>query len=138
MRALTPQEETFLHDNILCVLCTTKSDGAPQATNFYFYEDGQPYISVTKKQAKARNVQRDPRVSVVVQHPEWPFPHMQIQGRATITEDDLETHSARIFSIFRPSLPENFLDELKEQQRQVMVVTPERVISHLGRATKQE
>ncbi len=75
---------------------------------------------------------RDPRVSVVVLNTERPFPYMQVSGTAAITEDDLEARSRRIFSIFLPSLPDNFADMLKEQERRMMVVTPERVILNLN------
>ena len=133
MAALTPEEEQFLRDNILCVISTTKRDGSPQSTPVYYvFENGKLYISVTRPRAKTRNVRRDPRVSAVVLHPERPFPHVQITGTAEITEDDLEPLTRRIFSLFMQSLPENFTQVLTEQERQLMVVTPQRVNSTLN------
>lgn len=133
MVALTSEQEQFLRENVLCIVSTTKKDGSPQATPvYYFYEDGKLYISVTRTRAKTRNVLRDPRVSVVVQNTERPFPYMQINGTAAITEDDLEARSRRIFSIFLPSLPDNFPEMLKEQERRIMVVTPEKVLLNLN------
>ena len=133
MAALTPEEEQFLRDNILCVISTTKRDGSSQSTPVYYvFENGKLYISVTRPRAKTRNVLRDPRVSVVVLHTERPFPYVQITGTAEITEDDLEPLTRRIFSLFMQSLPENFTQVLKEQERQLMVVTPQRVNSTLN------
>ncbi len=133
MAELTSEQEQFLRDNILCIVSTTKKDGSPQSTPvYYFYEDGKLYISVTRTRAKTRNVLRDPRVSVIVQSTDRPFPYMQISGTAAITEDDLETRSRRIFSIFLPSLPDNFPEMLKEQERRIMVVTPEKVLLNLN------
>ncbi len=133
MAELTSEQEQFLRDNILCIVSTTKKDGSPQSTPvYYFYEDGKLYISVTRTRAKTRNVLRDPRVSVIVQSTDRPFPYMQISGTAAITEDDLETRSRRIFPIFLPSLPDNFPEMLKEQERRIMVVTPEKVLLNLN------
>jgi PPOX class probable F420-dependent enzyme len=133
MAALTPEEQQFLRDNILCVISTTKRDGSPQSTPVYYvFENGKLYISVTRPRAKTRNVLRDPRVSVVVLHTEPPFPHVQITGTAEITEDDLEPLTRRIFSLFMQSLPENFTQVLKQQERQLMVVTPRQVNSTLS------
>ena len=133
MPVLTPEQEQFLRDNMFSIITTIKKDGSPQSTPvYYLYEDGKIYISVTKTRAKTRNVLRDPRVSLVAVSAERPFPYVQISGTATITQDDLEARSRRIFSRFRPSLPEDFSSMLQEQQRQIMVVTPEQVLSNLS------
>ena len=133
MAVFTPEQEEFLQENMFCILSTIRKDGSPQSTPvYYLYENGRLYISVTRTRAKTRNVLRDPRVSMVVLKVERPFPHMQITGTATITEDDLEPLSRRIFSRFMPNLPDNFTEMLKEQQRRVMVVTPERALTNLN------
>ena len=133
MAVFTPEEEEFLRDNIFCILSTIKKGGAPQSTPvFYLYEDDKIYITVTKTRVKTRNVLRDPRVSLVVLQTERPYPYIQINGVASITEEELEPRSRRIFSRFSPAIPENFSDMLKEQQRQIMVVVPERAVSNLS------
>ncbi len=133
MMTLAPEEEQFLRDNILCVLSTIQRDGSLQSTPvYYFYENGKLFISVTKTRLKTRNVLRDQRVTVVVLHTEPPFPYIQVNGTAMLTEEDLEARTRRIFSMFRPSLPDDFAAMLKEQERQLMVVTPERISSNLG------
>ncbi len=133
MAELTPDVEQFLRDNILCVVSTTKRDGSSQSTPvYYLYEDGKLYISVTMTRAKTRNVLRDPRVSVVVLNTQRPFPYVQVTGTAAITEDDLEARSRRIWSLFMPSLPDNFAAVLEQQQRRIMIVTPEKVSSNLN------
>ena len=133
MAVFTPEQEEFLQENMFCILSTIRKDGAPQSTPvYYLYENGKLYISVTRTRAKTRNILRDPRVSLVVLKVERPFPHMQITGTAAITEDDLEPLSRRIFSRFMPNLPDNFTEMLKEQQRRVMVVTPERALTNLN------
>jgi len=64
MAALTPEEEQFLRDNILCVVSTTKRDGSSQSTPvYYLFENGKLYISVTRPRAKTRNDADSKRLS---------------------------------------------------------------------------
>lgn len=133
MTTPSPEEEQFLRDNILCVLSTIQRDGSSQSTPvYYFYEEGKLFISVTKSRLKTRNVLRDQRVAVVVLQTEPPFPYIQVNGTALLTEEDLEARTRRIFSMFRSSLPDDFAAMIKEQERQLMVVTPERISTNLG------
>ena len=132
MPVLTPEQDQFLRDHTFSIITTIKKDGSPQSTPvYYLYEDEKIYISVTKPRAKTRNVRRDPRVSLVALSTERPFSYVQISGTATITEDDLEARSRRIYSLFMPNLPENFSGMLEEQQRQIMVLTPEQALSNI-------
>jgi PPOX class probable F420-dependent enzyme len=129
---VTPDEERFLLDHRLCVLSTIRKDGTPQSTPvYYIYEDGKLFISVTKTRHKTLNVARDPRVSVVVLAEELPFKHVQVQGTAVTTDDDLEPTSRRIWSTFRDKLADDFAQVLINQGRTLMVVTPASVTSNL-------
>ena len=132
MPVLTPEQDQFLRDHTFSIVTTIKKDGSPQSTPvYYLYEDEKIYSSVTKPRSKTRNVRRDPRVSLVALSTERPFSYVQISGTATITEDDLEARSRRIYSLFMPNLPENFSGMLEEQQRQIMVLTPEQALSNI-------
>lgn len=130
---MTPDEEQFLRDHRLCVLSTVRGDGSPQATPVYYvYEDGKLLISVTKTRKKTLNVARDPRVSVVVLAEESPFKHVQVQGTAVVSDDDLEATSRRIWGTFRDPLPEDFAQRLVDQGRTLVVVTPVTTTNNLG------
>lgn len=130
---MTPDEEQFLKDHRLCVVSTIRGDGAPQSTPvYYIYEGGKLYISVTKSRKKTLNVARDSRVSVVVLAEEPPFKHVQVQGTAITTDDDLVETSRRIWSTFRDELPEDFAQVMLDQGRTLMVVTPGSVTSNLA------
>jgi PPOX class probable F420-dependent enzyme len=130
---MTPDEEQFLRDHRLCVVSTLRKDGAPQSTPvYYIYEGGKLYISVTKPRKKTINVARDQRVSVVALAEELPFKHVQIQGTAVTTDDDLVETSRRIWSTFRPQLPDDFAQAMVDQQRTLMVVTPVSTTNNLA------
>ena len=130
---MTPDEGTFLDEHRLCVVTTLRADGSPQSTPvYYIHEDGKLYISVTKTRKKTLNVARDARVTAVVLAEESPFRHVQVQGTAVISDEDLVETSRRIWSTFRDELPEDLAQVMQDQQRTLMIVTPTHVTSNLG------
>jgi PPOX class probable F420-dependent enzyme len=127
----TPDENSFIREHRLAVVSTVKKDGGPQATPVYYIYDGEKlFISVTAARKKTVNVRRDPRVAVTVLAEEHPFKHVQVTGRAEITDDNLVDMSHRIWSTFREP-PKDFAKLLADQGRVLMVVTPERATSNL-------
>jgi len=125
---MEPEQEQFLHKHRFGVLTTIKKSGAPQATPvYYLYEDGKLLISANKWKHKTRNIQRDPRVTLCVLDEQPTHHYLQVSGRAVGTEEDLVETSTRIFRRFRSEIREDFPQWLKEQQRIVLVLTPERV-----------
>ena len=123
---LTPEQEQFLHEHRFGVLTTIKKSGAPQATPIYYlYEDGKILISANRWKQKTLNIQRDPRVTLCVLQEEPRFRYLQVSGRAVVTEEDLVETSTRIYHRHTAELRENFAEWLKEQERVVLVLTPE-------------
>ena len=127
---MTPEEEQFLKEHRFCVISTIRKSGTPAATPvYYIYEGGKLIISVTKTRAKTAHVLRDPRVCVCVLHEEKPFPYVEVTGKAIIVEDDIEDRTQRIFAGFTDFVPSSEL--MKEEQRVLMVITPEEVFSRI-------
>ena len=88
-------------------------------------------VMIHRYRKKTLNVKRDPRVAVTVLAEERPFKHVQVTGRAEITDANLVDMSHRIWSTFRDP-PEDFAKLLADQQRVLMVVTPESATSNLA------
>lgn len=125
----TPEQDQLIRKQKLAILATLRRDGTPQLTPInYAYRDGSILISTTRQRAKFPNVRRDPRVSLCITHPSG-RPYVAIYGRARIEEDDIVESTAEIFRrISDGPLPEDFADRLREQQRVLVIVTPERFI----------
>jgi PPOX class probable F420-dependent enzyme len=79
-------------------LATIMPDGSPQATVMAFRRDGDTLRMTCEPHAvKARNIRRDPRVAVIVEHPRNPGHYVQMRGHAEII-DDLEVGHAEILA----------------------------------------
>jgi PPOX class probable F420-dependent enzyme len=90
MTTSLPAKATELLDaNVLVVLSTLNPDGSVQSTPVWAMLDGDDVlISTTQDRKKARNLEADPRVSVLVLDPADAFSYFSINGTATVTLDE--------------------------------------------------
>jgi PPOX class probable F420-dependent enzyme len=126
----TPEQEKLISDRNLAILATVRKDGTPQLTPInYAYENGEILISITKTRAKYKNLRRSPKLSFCVIDPSG-RPYVTVYGRARIEEEDIVERTAAIYRRITGDqpLPENFADALREQQRVVIILTPERFV----------
>lgn len=85
MAATIPESHLeLLQLPIYSVLTTVMPDGHPQSTVVWFDYDGE-YVRVntTLHRQKYRNFQRDPRVTILMIHPENPFYWIEVRGEVT-------------------------------------------------------
>jgi PPOX class probable F420-dependent enzyme len=69
-------------------VATVGPDGAPQSSVVWFQRDGDTLVfSTTATRQKARNIARDPRVSVNVFDLDNPYDSVEVRGRAELAED---------------------------------------------------
>ena len=105
----------------LSTLTTLGADGAPQTTVVFVRRDGDTVlISTVKGRVKARNMARDPRVSLLVldaAQGRW----VQIRGRVDITDDPEKALLHEIYTAYMraPPPPE------PEAERLVVRIVPE-------------
>ena len=131
------QIEDLLRAPLNGVLATNRRDGAPQLSPiWYLYEEGRFYISVGADGVKARNVRRDPRVSLCIDegHPEGRA--VTVYGSAALIEeesawrDDLNWRI--ILRYHENEAAARHYDETKPDWgfSAIMVVTPEKIFDH--------
>lgn len=64
-----------------CYIATTMSDGSPQVTQTWVDTDGDHVlINSVEGYVKVKNIERDPRVAVVVSDPQNPSRYFQVRG----------------------------------------------------------
>lgn len=70
------------------VIATIQPDGRPQQTPVWIKREGdQVLFSTTRGRRKELNLQRDPRVGVLVLPRDDPYSYLEIRGTATIEDD---------------------------------------------------
>lgn len=78
---------TFIAERHQHVLVTTRRDGRPQLSPVAAgVDDGRIVIATYPERAKATNVRRDPRVSVLVLSDEWNGPWVQVDGTGEVID----------------------------------------------------
>jgi Pyridoxamine 5'-phosphate oxidase len=124
------EELDYLRGHFLAVLSTTRASGPPQTSMTAYALDeatGSLLISTKAYTAKAKNIRRQPRVSIaIVDGPA----HMVIYGSGEIVADDplRADFTAQIFSRSPKPLPTDrteLIRLLDLQDRVVVVVQPE-------------
>ena len=78
----------FLRPRHRGTLVTTRRDGRPQMSPVTCGVDpeGRIVVSTYPERAKARNLRRDPRVSVLVHSDAWDDPYVQVDGTAEVLD----------------------------------------------------
>jgi PPOX class probable F420-dependent enzyme len=77
-----------LSEPIVAMLSTIDPDGTPQTSPVWFGVDGDDVVVPTADgRRKVRNIQRDPRVSVIVWDPADPDRYVEIRGTAVVEPD---------------------------------------------------
>lgn len=92
----------LLQKPLCCALSTLMPDGAPQTTVVWFEYDGcDIYINTMRGFRKARNMRRNPRVTLLVYEPERPSRFLELRGRVVeMTEEGAEAHLDRLSEFY--------------------------------------
>ena len=81
--ALSEQLVALLRKPAVCYVSTTMPDGSPQITQTWVDTDGEHVvINIVQGMQKARNLERDPRLALVVSDPQAPSLYYQVHGQA--------------------------------------------------------
>jgi len=132
MAPLDPKAVEFLKGKHFAKIATIKSNGYPHVTPvWYMLEDGKIIVNTTTERVKYRNIQRDPRVSFLVDDG---YPYIMILGKARLATErdgkkDIEALAIRYTGeeAGRKSARERYW----KQDRASLEIIPERVILQL-------
>jgi PPOX class probable F420-dependent enzyme len=107
-------------------LATLNADGSPQTSVMWLKRDGDNVLfSTTTARRKARNIARDPRVSISIFATENPYRYVEIRGTAELIEDPGKTLPKELSQKYVGQEPPPESDEVV---RVIVRVTPEKVI----------
>ena len=112
---------------VFAVLTTINPDGGPQSSVVWVKRDGDDVVlSTIRGRRKCRNMERDPRVTLLAYDPADPYYYEELRGTVTLTEaggDALIDELSRAYDdrpwTVRP-----------DETRVVVRFTPAKVIAH--------
>ncbi len=91
--SLTTEQRAFLEAKRFAVLGTTNASGSPHLTiMWYLLEGDEVLFNTAAGRAKESNLQRDPRVSLLV-YAEDGYSYLRIDGSVRITTDQQTTQA---------------------------------------------
>ncbi|PZH20163.1 PPOX class F420-dependent oxidoreductase [Streptomyces sp. NTH33] len=131
--ALSDRIKSLLDGPVFVVVGTIQPDGSPQLSPVWVKRDGDDLlISTTADRRKKLNLDRDPRVSVVVLDPESPYEYAEIRGTAELTTEGARElidqlslkYTGKKYAEFNPS-------SAQDADRVVVRVRPEKVAGRL-------
>jgi PPOX class probable F420-dependent enzyme len=125
--AVTFNEATrrLLDGRNFATVATLNPDGAPHASVVWATREGDTVLfSITTGRQKARNLARDPRVSVAVFETENPYNSVEIRGAAELVEDKGKTLPKQLSRKYLGTDPPPESDDVV---RLIVRVIPEKV-----------
>jgi PPOX class probable F420-dependent enzyme len=130
-RVELPALTEFVAERHRWVLCTTRADGRPQMSPVTggMGPDGRLLVSTYPSRAKARNIRRDPRVSVMVMGDEFNDTWVQVDGQGSVVDmpaaADLLVEYYRSISGEHPDWDE-YRQAMADQGKSAIAITPTR------------
>ncbi|MGW3459156.1 PPOX class F420-dependent oxidoreductase [Streptomyces olivaceoviridis] len=130
---LSDRLKSVLDGKVFVVLGTVQPDGSPQMSPVWVKRDGDDLlVSTTVDRRKYHNLEREPRVTVVVLNPDEPYEYAEIRGTAeTTTEggreliDDLSRkYTGKDYADFNPA-------SSQDAERVVVRIRPRKVVGRL-------
>lgn len=125
---LTDKAKVLLDGTTFAAFATINPDGSPQTSTMWVTREGdQVVVSTLLGRQKAKNLQRDNRVSVLLTNPDDPEQYVEIRGTASITETG---GRALIEALSRKYRGTEFPQEAPDRVRVVVRITPTKVVEH--------
>ena len=118
---------------VFATVATVLPDGRPHLTVVWLDRDGDDLVySTTVARQQAKNLAKDPRVTVMINPPENPYVYAEVRGTATVTPDPERAlpdklslkYTGKDYATFNPLSKE-------DADRVIVRVTPEKVTGRL-------
>ncbi len=125
MPRLAPDQIRLLNPPYFATVATVMPDGGPEATVVWIESDADHvYFNTAIHRLKAKNLQRDPRVAVVVFDPADPNKGVSVRGRAELILEGSNENADKL-SMAYDGVP--FRELGPGEVRVIVKITPERI-----------
>jgi PPOX class probable F420-dependent enzyme len=131
---LNDEERALLDLPAFAKLVTMMPDGYPQITSMWYRRDGDTLRMIAPEAAqKSRNLDRNARASVLVDHPESGYQYVEMRCDAEVVHDDAAAREEllRVAERYIGDRAPAYVASLSSDRRVLIVLRPRRVRSHL-------
>jgi PPOX class probable F420-dependent enzyme len=119
---LSPEVRALFDGRNFASLATINPDGSPQASVVWVLRDGDELLfSVLSGRKKARNIVRDPRVSITIHESSNPYVSAEVRGEAALRPDPAKELPSALSRKYLGAEPPN---ESDDETRLIIRVTP--------------
>jgi PPOX class probable F420-dependent enzyme len=102
MATLTPGQAELLLEPNFAVVAVVRPDGSPQTSVVWIDWDGESAVfTTTRRRAKGRYLERNPRVGITVFDLRDPYRYVEIEGVATLEDDGAAAHIHKMSHKYR-------------------------------------
>jgi len=123
---LTDEERAFLENPFVGVVTTLQWDGAPQSTVVWVDVDDEGIsINTAHGRVKPRNLEHDPRVSLVVVDPQDPYRWFKVLGTGRLVDEGADEQIDRLSKKYTGR--DVYANHDPDHPRLKVTITPERV-----------
>ncbi len=128
MTQIPDTARTWLDGPEFATIATIMPDGQPQLSVVWIERDGDDVlVSTIKGRRKHRNIERDPRVTVLVYPRDSPYEYVEVRGRATMTDEGGRELIDRLARAYKGA--DRYLgDDGTDNVRVVVRITPDKVV----------
>lgn len=134
-------DQALLETPAFAKLATLMADGTPQITVMWYRAEGDTIRMIAPASArKARNLERDPRATVAIDHPENGYRYLELRCRAEVVHDDAVARAelGQIAARYIGDRASAYVASLSADPRILIILHPEQVRSHLGQPPMSE
>jgi PPOX class probable F420-dependent enzyme len=125
---LSSAERAFLENPFVGVVTTLHRDGSPQSTVVWVDVDDEGVsINTARGRVKPRNLERDPRISLVVVDPRDPYRWVKVSGVGALVDDGAEAQIDRLSKKYTGR--DIYANHSPDEPRVTVRITPSRILS---------
>jgi PPOX class probable F420-dependent enzyme len=129
MTKLNDSQLKFLEQPFVGIATTLREDGSPHNTVVWVdVEDGAPSFNTALGRVKPTNLERDPRVGLVVVDPNDGYKWLSIDGRAELTTDGADAQIDKLAKKYMGA--DEYPWRKADEQRVKVRITPEHVTAY--------
>src|ERR671914_2774322 len=127
MAKVGEKQKQFIADNpFVGVVTDLREDGTPHSTVVWVdVDDGNVSFNTATGRAKPRNLERDPRTSLLVVDPTNPFRWVSVSGRAKVTPEGADEQIDKLAKKYLGK--DEYPWRTPEEQRLKVLIEPDRV-----------